>query len=504
MRADAGDGGAREVSASVARGIDGEQQKFDSHYANRVLLVFVGLGIAVLYVETMLIPALPSIAKQFNVTSAQASLILSLYLVSGTALNPVIGKMGDLYGKKRMLTIIMPIYAIMVAVTGFSPNYEFLLASRTVQGVGEGIFPLAFSIVREEFPSEMIPRAQGIVSAAFGIGATVGIPLGAFISNYFGWRTTYHTAVPLVVLLTVLSFVVIKESRIRNPGVKLDYVGASLLGLALAMLVLALSEGSNWGWTSSPVLVLVGAGVLLILALPVLERRAEGPILDLKLLSQRNVIVANLIMLLSMFGLFVAFQSIVYQLQLPPPTGFSFDILTTGLYTFPATIMLIVFALPTGILVSKFGAKPFVMLGSIIGVSGFLLLSTASNPAQVTEYCVLLGASVGILLAAGQNLLVLAVDLNVMGLATSMNTVFRSMGSSLGAPIAGSLISTYTVWAFEGYYRNTPMFFSEASRLAFQYSYYIAAACFVGIFIVTLFAHEVLGKKAVATIANST
>jgi predicted MFS family arabinose efflux permease len=476
-----------------------ERKEFDRAYATKAMLLFAGVAVTVLYVESMLTPALPSIAKEFNITSAQATLILSLYLVSGTALNPIIGKLGDMYGKKRMLMVILPIYAVMVSVTGFSPNYTFLVASRTVQGVGEGIFPLAMSMIREEFPREMIPKAQGLISAMFGIGAMVGIPVGALISNDFGWRTTYHTAIPVVVILTVLVFYYIRESRYRSrSGVKLDYIGSVVLGSSIAMIVLALSEGSAWGWRSHAILGLIGGGAFLLVALPFLESKIEEPILDLKLLLQRNVLVANFAILFANLGLFLAFQSIIFRLELPPPTGYGFDILTAGLYLVAILVGMFVTTIVSSTQISKIGAKPLMTLGSVLGFAGFLLLSTAKTPDELLYFSPVMACGLGLLFVSSQNTLVLSVDPRKMGLATSMNTVFRSLGSSLGSPIAGTLISTFTTWVLIGYSKGTPVFFSEASVAAFQYGFYIAAACFLAVLGCVFYAQEVLGKNAKA------
>ena len=154
------------------------KEEFDSKYALRVMLILAGLVLIVMYIEGMLTPSLPAIEKEFNISVAQASLLLSTYLIGGVALTPVIGKLGDLYGKKKMLTIVLVIYSISVSVTGFSPTYDFMIAARTVQGIGLAIMPLGMSLVREEFPREIVPRAQALISAMFGVGFAISLPLG--------------------------------------------------------------------------------------------------------------------------------------------------------------------------------------------------------------------------------------------------------------------------------------------------------------------------------------
>ncbi len=468
-----------------------QNQTFDKKYANRVLLLLAVLAAFVLYVDIMLTPSLPRIASDYKVSIAEVSLILSLYTVFGTAVNPLVGKLGDIYGKKRILIYVLVLYVAMVATTSFAPNFTTLLISRTFQGIGLGIFPLAFSLVREEFPREMVPRAQGLLSAMFGAGAALGLPIGAFVANSYGWQANYHIALPFIAVLTALLFFTLKESAFKNPMAKLDYVGAGWLGLTLGMIVFGLSEGSSWGWTSTSVLGLVFGGGILLGPLVIYERGKSDPILNLKLLGIRNVVVSNAIGLTSGMALFLAFQAITYELELPAPSGHGFDIFTTGLYLLPLAVAILIVAIPVGRLIPTYGVKPFLYAGGVLGGAGFFLLSTTTSAMGIVVCLVLASLGLGMMLVATQNLLVLSVKKREMGLATSLSTVFRNMGSSLGAPIAGSLLSTYTVTYVVG---GVPVSLPE--RIAFQYSFYFAVAGFAISVVLAIFAQEVMGKRA--------
>jgi MFS family permease len=469
----------------------GQEPLFNQSYANRVLALFALLAAFVLYVDIMLTPSLPRIASDYHVSIAEVTLVISLYTVFGTAVNPVIGKLGDIVGKKRVLIYVLVIYCMMVALTSFAPNFTVLLISRTVQGIGLGIFPLAFSLVREEFPREMVPRAQGILSAMFGAGAAFGLPLGAWIANSYGWQANYHIALPLIAILTILIFFTVKESSVTNPNAKLDYVGAVWLGGTLGAVVFGLSEGSNWGWTSPSVLGLIFGGAVLLLPLIFYERRVLEPILNLKLLAIRNVMVSNVLAISSGTALFIAFQAVTFKLELPSPAGFNFDILTTGLYLLPLAVAILVVAIPVGRLTPTYGTKPFLYIGSILGALGFYLISTATTASLIAEYLIVASAGMGMLMVASQNLLVLSVKRREMGLTTSLNTVFRNIGSSLGAPVAGSLMSTFAVtYVIGGHAVSLP------TATAFQYAYYIAMVGFLVSLVISLFAQEVMGKRA--------
>lgn len=471
---------------------------FDRKYANRMLVLFSILAGSVMYVEIMLTPALPKISDEYGITSAEASLILSLYTVFGTAINPVVGKLGDIFGKKKILTYVLVAYCVAATFTSFAPNYTTLLLTRTFQGVGLSIFPLAFSLVREQFPRDLVPRAQGILSAMFGAGLAIGLPAGAFVANNLSWQANYHIATPFIVVLTVIIIYTVRESIYRNPKAKLDYYGAGLLGVSLALMVLGLSEGSSWGWTSARILGLFITGGTILVPLVLIERKQTDPLLNFKQLGSRNVLISNITGVVVGMGMFLMFQAIVYQLENPKPAGYGFDVFTAGLYLLPMALTMLVVMFPVGVLISKIGTKPFIFLGSTIGAIGFLLMSTVSRPAQIPEYLTIASVGMAMLMVSIQNLLVLSVKPHEMGLATAMNTVFRNVGSSLGAPIAGSILSTFTFLVVIG---NTSLVLP--TETAFKYTYYIAAVAFLVALFAAFFAREVIGTKASNRLATS-
>jgi MFS family permease len=485
---------ALPTQGSEKSGGNGGNGGFDSRYALRVMLILAGLVTLVLYVEGMLTPSLPTIAREFSISSGQASLILSSYIITGVALSPVVGKLGDIYGKKKLLGIVIVIYAACVSVTGFSPSFSFMVIARAFQGIGLTIFPLGMSLVREEFPREMVPRAQGFLSAMFGAGFAISLPVGAWVSNNYGWRTTYHSAIPFVVLLAVLVFLYVRESKYRRPEAKVDYVGAAVLGLSLALLVLALSEGPTWGWLAASTLSLFVVGGLLLVPLVLFERRyqrARGEaILDFRLLRQRNVVVTNVVGAVVGFGMYLALLSMVYLFTTPVVAGgYGQDILGAGISLVPIALGMLLFAAIAGVLVSRVGTRPMTVIGASITGVGFLLAIPSQPMWSLLAVEFLVGAGIGITNAGMINLLVLTVDPREMGLATSMSAVFRNVGSSFGAPLSGSLLASFTI---------SVLGFGFPTHLAFEWSFAIAAASFAFAAGFILLGREVLGRRAVA------
>jgi MFS family permease len=476
---------------------------FDRRYANRIMLLLAGIVLVVLYIEGMLTPSLPTIQSDFHVDAAQITLIISGYAASGVALSPVIGKLGDIHGKRKVMIAVMFTYAAAVSVTGFSPNFPFMVVARTIQGVGLTIMPLGMSLMREEFPREMVPRAQGILSAMFGIGFAISLPLGSWVSQDYGWRTTYHSAVPFVVIMAILVFLLVKESPYRRPETRIDYLGALFLGLGLAGIVAALSQGESWGWTSPLTLgfALLGLGMFVpfVLVERRLTRRRREPIVDVQLLTERNVTVTNVVLTVAGLGMYLALFSLIYQFEYPLASGgynascaslldCNFQILTAGLDILPLAVGMTCVALAASMVVSRVGVMPLAITGGLITAFGFVLeaFATSLNAALAIE--VVIGAGMGLLNASIINLLILTVDPKDMGQATAMNNVFRNVGGSLGAPIAGSLLATYllTSGPFSGVF---------PAHQAFQDAFFIAAAITVTGTLAIFFAQEVLGSR---------
>jgi MFS family permease len=471
---------------------------FDPAYANRVMILLAGIVMVVLYVEGMLTPSLPTIQSDFHVDTAQVTLVISAYAISGVALSPVVGKLGDIHGKRKVLMATMLAYAAAVSVTGFSPNFTFMVASRTIQGVGLTILPLGMALVREEFPRELVPRAQGLLSAMFGVGFAISLPVGSFVSQTYGWRYTYHSAIPFVLLLTVAVFFMVRESTYRRPNTQVDYVGAALLGGSLAGIVAALSQGQVWGWSSLLTLGFLTGGLVLLIPFVLWERqwtrRAREPIVDPRLLKERNVAVTNVVLTVSGLGMYMALFTLIYRFEFPAVSGgFSQDILQAGIDIVPLALAMLVIAILASVSVSRVGVKPLALGGAALTSAGFLLLASATTLTQCLLYEFVTGAGIALLNASIINMLVLTVDPKDMGQATAMNNVFRNLGGSVGAPIVGALLAAYVTGIIvpSGPLAGTNL----PSLVAFQYAFWIAAVVTWAAGLAVVFGEEVLGPR---------
>jgi MFS family permease len=170
-------------------------------YAWKVLVILSCIAIMVMYAETMLIPAIPTLIKDFHISYGLSSWLLAAYLISGAVMTPIAGKLSDIYGRKKMLLIIMAIYAGGVITGGFAINIYTLIITRAVQGFGMAMFPIAFSMVRDQFPREKVSIAQGVITSMFATGAVIGLSIGGIIIQNFGWRMTFFTIIPISIAL---------------------------------------------------------------------------------------------------------------------------------------------------------------------------------------------------------------------------------------------------------------------------------------------------------------
>lgn len=423
--------------------------EYDLKYAKRALFILAPIAIMVMYTEAMLIPSLPTIASDFNVNSATVSWVLTAYLISGVVSNPIVGKLGDIYGKKKILSIIISIYAVAVTLNGFAPNFDSFIAFRVLQGMGLGMFPLAFSIIREEFPPRLVPKAQGTVSAMFGIGSAISLPIAGYISQNFGWQYTYHTVIPFVILLDFLTIKYIKESRYVNKGSKIDYAGVVMMGASLSLMTLSFSEAPNWGWTSLEFLGTLIFGAVLFSGFIFYQSKAKFPLIATELLKRRNVLVANIAAFVAGISMFMAYQSLSYLYELPVPIGFGLDILGTGLMLLPVSLMQIVGAGLASRFVVRSGTKSVLVGASaLVSVFYFLLGLVSINGANagqalITTLAAMMMLGSSMLNVVLINLLTFSIERKSLGVATGMNTVFRLIGGAFGPSIAGSLLATY-------------------------------------------------------------
>ncbi len=440
-------------------------RSFDERYAWTVLLILAGMAIMVTYVETMVLPAFSNFESFFHVNTASTiAWILSAYLLVGVVVTPIFGKLGDIYGKKRILLVAMGVYAAAVTVAGFTPNIGaamglarpdqiyLLIAVRAIQGVGMAMFPLGFAMLPEIFPPIKVGQAQGILSGMFATGAAAGLVGGGWIAQTYGWQLTYHTVIPIAILVFILAFVFIRESTIRLAR-KIDFPGVVSLGLGLTFLMLGITEGAYWGWTNFSAVTLAavpwGVPEFFLLALVAFafflywEPRAPSPVVSFQSLKERNIWVSNVNGVIVGMAMFLLFTVLIILGEYPSP-GFGLTELNAALVFIPAVLGMMVSGPFLGRAISRFGPKPVMILGYVliaVGALGLALVHGTVLAIALFAIPVMVG-NVAALISMS-NIIVLSVDPKTMGVQTGMNQTFRNLGSAVGPVLVTSILASY-------------------------------------------------------------
>lgn len=461
------------------------------------------MGILITYVETMVTPALPILVSDFHTNYDSLSWIITAYILSGTVSAAIFGRLADIYGKKRIFVLLAGVYTVAVSFGGFATDLPQFIAVRAVQGVGMGMFPVAYALLNDEVPRENLALAQGIISSTFTGGAAVGLVAGAYITQYYGWQWSYHSAIPIAIALLISAAIVVKESPIRRKE-SIDFAGVGALSLSVILLILGLSEGQYWGWHSIAILSVFALSIVFLGVFVAIERVVKMPFINLRLLRVRNIFLANITGLFAMSGMFFLFYTVPALLQDPSPAGFGMSIFHSGLIMLPAAIASMIFAPLSAAVTNRRGPKVTILIGGIVLFLSYLaLLFNRQTTISVLEDTTMMGISLSFIFVGVINILLVSTPQKDAGVSTGMNVVFRNIGSSIAPAIGGVLESTFVTPVLLGVYnfpvlgmKFFPIFHSFPSNAAYDYIYVIGLVFVAIMVILTLFMkNEILGKR---------
>lgn len=407
-------------------------------------LALGGLSFAVL--QSLVAPALATIGADLDVSTGDISWILTAYLLSASVMTPILGRLGDMLGKRRILIVVLALLLVGTLMAALAPNLGVLIVGRVLQGAAGAVMPLSIGIVRDELPREKVGVTIGLLSAIFGIGAGVGIVAAGPIVENLSWHWLFWLPLVLVVIALVGVIFGLPESPVRKPG-RLDVVGALIVTVALVSLLLAVSKGQSWGWDDGKTIGLLALGVVALVVFVLVELRVKEPLIDMRLMKIRGVWTANVVGLVFGFAMFGTFVLVPTILQLPAETGYGFgkSVSEAGLFLLPTVVMMVIFGPVAGILVRKVGPKLPLFLGGISVTAAFVLPALAHGELwQVVVSGLLTGAGIGLAFAAMSNAIIESVPAEQTGEASSVNTIARTIGSSIGTAVIAALISSHS------------------------------------------------------------
>ncbi len=515
-----------EIQGAFSKDGDNDDGRYNSQskkhlkippYAWKILVILSCIATMVMYAETMLIPAIPTLISNFDVSYGLSSWILTSYLISGAVMTPIAGKLSDTYGRKKILLIIMIIYTGGVSLGGFANDIFTLIISRAIQGFGMSMFPIAFSIVRDQFPREKISIAQGAITSMFAAGSVIGLSIGGLIIQHFGWRMTFFTIIPIsIILLYIIRKYIhidddysyeIENSKLdaekaktakgHNNGKKperevkikksqMDVKGSILLAITITSFLLSITllqpppagpgpvtgaDGnlniksnavSSFYNTFETIFPFLAMGTVSLILFVYTERRAEFPLIDFKIFLQPTILFSSLIIMIVGMSMFMVFQTIPILVQTPQPIGFGENSVDTGRVQLPFAIVLLIFGPTSGFIISKLGSLKPIIFGSILTTFGFIVLFLFhSSELFISTGLAILSAGLSLAAVGAMNIIILSSPRESAGVTIGMSSMLRIIGASIGPALAAMYMQTnQTVINIKGVSESLPSTYS--------------------------------------------
>lgn len=405
-----------------------------------VLAVSVG---SYTLMQSLTVPVLPVIAGEMQTDQGTVTWVLTAYLLSASVFTPIVGRLGDTYGKQRMLVMSLVALTLGSLVAALAPSIGVLIFARMIQGVGGGVLPLAFGIIRDEFPREKVGGAVSIISSLTAFGFGTGIVLAGPITEHLGYHWLFWLPFIVTGVMAVAAVLLVPESPVRTPG-RIAILPALLLSAWLVCLLLGLSRGPEWGWLSLEVISLMVAAVLLAVAWVWVELTVDVPLIDMKMMRLPGVWTTNLVGLLLGIGMYASFGFLPQFNQTPAESGYGFSasITESGLMALPSAGLSFLAGLIAAPIAMRIGAKSVVVLGTLLGAIGMFMIAFLHDEKwQVIAGNCLTGLGIGLAFACLAGLIVAAVSPEQTGAASGMNANIRTIGGSIGTAIMSSIVT---------------------------------------------------------------
>lgn len=414
--------------------------------------------------QTLVVPLLPAFPEILGISPGDASWLVTAALLAGGVSMPVLGRMADLYGKRRLMLVAISFLAVGSMVALVWTSFSGLIVARAMQGVSMAVIPIGMSVLKDHLSGPRLGRSIALMSATMGIGGALGMPLSGLIFQLSGWQGIFGvTALAGAALAAGVGAVV---PRSAPPGrSRFDGPGAALLAVAVTSLLLAISKAADWGWGAAMMATVMTGTAATIILVP-RELRTRSPILDLRVATRGKVMAANLFAICSGFTMFASMLLVIQQLQLPVSTGYSFglDPLTAGLCMVPGGLAMTLLSPATGALITRFGPEPVLVTAGLLMAAGYssLLVFNGSILAVILGLSVV-SVATALAFAAQPTIIMAAVPAEDTAAANGLNSLMRSVGTSLASAVTGAALAAsvlpqgsatgYPAWsAFEDIY----------------------------------------------------
>ncbi len=415
--------------------------------SRQIVLVLALCGTAVSLMQTLVVPLLPDFPRLLGTTPDNAAWLVTVTLLTSAVATPILSRLADMHGKRRMIVVSLVALLLGSLLGALSDSLALLIVARMLQGFAPALIPIGISTMRDELPPERIGGAVALMSATLGIGGAVGLPLSGVIYEAFGWQAVFWGSVVMSVVMLVLVLTVVPESGVRTPG-RFDWLGAILMSVALTALLLGISKGGAWGWTSQWTVLSFVVAVLVFAMWAPWELRTGEPLVDLRTSTRRPVLLTNIASLLAGFAMFTNLLVATQQLQIPVETGVGFGLGVTeaGLAMLPGGILMVLMAPVSASITRRFGARITLIAGlGITGLGYVVRVLLDASLAQLMLGVAVVSVGIAVSFAAMPVLIMQSVPISETAAANGLNTVVRSIGTSTCSATVAAVLTAGTV-----------------------------------------------------------
>ncbi|MEV0095200.1 MFS transporter [Streptomyces sp. NPDC050738] len=409
------------------------------------VLAFAGIVVAVM--QTLLVPVIQDLPALLSTAPSNATWVMTATLLAGAISTPIMGRLGDLAGKRKMLIASLAVMVVGSLICAFTDELLVMIVGRALQGFAMGAIPLGIGIMRDELPREKLPSAMALMSSSIGVGGGLALPIAALIAQHSDWHALFFMAAGLGVVSIALTLVFVPESKVRAQG-SFDLPGALGLALGLIAFLLPITKGSDWGWTDTKTLGLFAASLVIFLLWGFMELRKKAPLVDLRTTARREVLLTNLASIMVGVAFYAISLVLPQLLQLPKATGYGLgqSMVVAGLCVAPLGLTMMLTAPVYARLSARYGPKVTLILGMLIIAIGYGAgLGLMSAAWQTIVISVVVGAGIGLAYSSLPALIIGAVDPSQTGAATGLNTLMRSIGTSVSSAVIGMVLANTSV-----------------------------------------------------------
>lgn len=414
------------------------------HYNVVFAVLLLGIS-AYALLQSMVVPVLALLIPALHTTQSTATWLMTGYLLSASVATPILGRIGDKVGKERMLVVTLVALTIGSLIAALTESVGVMIVARVIQGLGGGVIPLAFGIIRDEFPAKKLHGAVGIASSLIAVGSGLGLVLAGPIVEHLNYHWLFWVPMIITAIAAVAAIVFVPESPVRSPG-NINWGAAILLSAWLVALLLAVSKGPSWGWGSALTLGLFALAVVAAAAWIVVELKSTTPLIDMRTMRIPAVWTTNLVAVLTGAGMYAMMTFLPQLLQTPKSVagyGLSAGITQSGLYMLPLSVAMFVIGLSIGPLAARIGPKAIVLIGSVITVPAFVMLAVGHDHGwEIYLAGALLGIGIGLAFSSMPAIIVAAVPPAQTGAATGMNANVRTVGGAIGSAVSAVLLTS--------------------------------------------------------------